>query len=1121
MKSFSALNFKEKMEYIGILAIYPLILLYEQIGKSVKFLNSRSKQITASILTVCLMLTMIPVMSLTAFASTADWSYPTSTPTESFADGTGEESDPYIIATAQQLANMSYLVNNDNANYGEKHYKLSANIDLAGGDWTPIGDYYNTFMGTFDGAYYTISNLTVQSDLGYCGLFGYVSGMINNVALTNVNVNGSYYVGGVAGYLEGYALINNCSVSGSISGNTAGGISGYLVGDIYNCFSTATVTATAVSSSANAGGITGYLYAGYIMNSYNTGTVSSSVSGEYDYAYSCAGGIVGFARNDSYVQVINCYNIGAVTAENTAIGSDVKCLAGALAGDSPGSIYNSYWLTTSAATITGDNGGKYYCDSFENSTDTVSYNGTTDEVSFTDALNAYVTEYSQSAENYGETAGLRIWTADAENTNNGYPVFEALHTHDNITFSPWFSTDILPTTSGNYYLVNDVTLEDFVWLQENVDITLCLNDKVVAAKEYKTCSIWVFEGTSLTICDCGDTDRSYTENERDYYWELDKIFDNNEKEKLTTGGVITGMANSGILNNGTLTINGGNIVGNYYSGNYPGGGIQNNGTLTINGGHILGNSTGNFYGGGVSNTGTFTMTGGEIAYNVSDGAGAGIHNFTEGTAVISGGIIHNNTSWGYIENISNGAGELTALLADGYAFYDKDGKEIAPEALATAEYLEVKKAIPPHTHTGVEGEFTVLTDWSQLATSGKYYLGDTIPAVSGNISIASGVEITLCLNGKTLDMGSYYITNNGTLNICDCQETVGSITGTNSTVTNNGALSITSGTVSGDRGIKNRKSGTAEISGTAKIIGTRDGIYNDGGTVSISGNAKVSGTSEYGIQNYGTIYLSGSPEISGYASIYVLDGEIHAQSSDDNATYTGGEITVELYTSHEGDIIVYNVDDGNKNLFRLIDSGYLLTQSGENLILAVPHTHSWSTDWTSNDTHHWHECTADGCEVTENSGKDGYGEHDYTGDYTCDCGLHSHDNGVTVYHPLTTTSGVALTGNYYLTDNITATNSVSPTGEFNLCLNGHTLDLGTKYFYVSNGDTVNVYDCQEDGEITGSYGNYTVQIGDANSTFILNSGKVSNTGNGHAIYNWHGTVNILGGKINAAVGTAQ
>ena len=278
MKSFKSLNFKKKKEYIGILAIYPLILLYEQIGKSVKFLNSRSKQITASILTVCLMLTMIPVMSLTASATTADWSYPTSTPIEPFADGTGAESDLYIIATAQQFANMSYLVNNDNANYGEKH-KLSANIDLAGGDWTPIGNYENRFMGTFDGAYYTISNLTV-SGFENAGLFGYANTnmdicVIENITLTNVNINSPRNSGGVVGNV-GYGYVDNCAVSGTTSGRCSRGVVGYMYGGyIDNCYSTATVTAILENAveynDATAGGLVGYNYGGRITNCYNTG----------------------------------------------------------------------------------------------------------------------------------------------------------------------------------------------------------------------------------------------------------------------------------------------------------------------------------------------------------------------------------------------------------------------------------------------------------------------------------------------------------------------------------------------------------------------------------------------------------------------------------------------------------------------------------------------------------------------------------------------------------------------------------------------------------------------------------------------------------------------------------
>ena len=43
------------------------------------------------------------------------------------------------------------------------------------------------------------------------------------------------------------------------------------------------------------------------------------------------------------------------------------------------------------------------------------------------------------------------------------------------------------------------------------------------------------------------------------------------------------------------------------------------------------------------------------------------------------------------------------------------------------------------------------------------------------------------------------------------------------------------------------------------------------------------------------------------------------------------------------------------------------------------HTHSWATEWSKNETHHWHECKGEGtCDVTENSGKNGYAAHTYS-----------------------------------------------------------------------------------------------------------------------------------------------
>lgn len=51
------------------------------------------------------------------------------------------------------------------------------------------------------------------------------------------------------------------------------------------------------------------------------------------------------------------------------------------------------------------------------------------------------------------------------------------------------------------------------------------------------------------------------------------------------------------------------------------------------------------------------------------------------------------------------------------------------------------------------------------------------------------------------------------------------------------------------------------------------------------------------------------------------------------------------------------------------------------LTITTPHVHQWTTEWTSDGSHHWHECTAEGCTLTAgtaNSEKGGYAEHNWT-----------------------------------------------------------------------------------------------------------------------------------------------
>ncbi len=129
---------------------------------------------------------------------------------------------------------------------------------------------------------------------------------------------------------------------------------------------------------------------------------------------------------------------------------------------------------------------------------------------------------------------------------------------------------------------------------------------------------------------------------------------------------------------------------------------------------------------------------------------------------------------------------------------------------------------------------------------------------------------------------------------------------------------------------------------------------------------------------------------------------------------------------------------------------------------------------------------------------------------------HIHDE-VTYTTAFTATSGEVSSGNYYLTNDITATGEIKISGSavVNLCLNGYTLDMGENYLTVSGKDTiVNIYDCNGNaGKITGTNREYGT-IRNYYSTLSLYSGVVSNTLH-NGIFNNSGTVNVLGGVVES------
>ena len=201
--------------------------------------------------------------------------------TELYNSGDGlaySEEEPEIPYTSN-ITNCTQLQDVQNNLTGD--YLLMNNIDCSdtinwnsGEGFIPIGNDTDRFFGTFDGQGYNITDLYINRIIIYQGLFGVIGdiGIIRNVKLIDMDIEGSLFTGGLAGM--SYGNITNCSSTGIISAPAKlGGLVGAVYGLLTNSFSTAKVSLS--QSQDSAGGLTGWLGAsGNIINSYATGNVT-------------------------------------------------------------------------------------------------------------------------------------------------------------------------------------------------------------------------------------------------------------------------------------------------------------------------------------------------------------------------------------------------------------------------------------------------------------------------------------------------------------------------------------------------------------------------------------------------------------------------------------------------------------------------------------------------------------------------------------------------------------------------------------------------------------------------------------------------------------------------------
>ena len=296
---------------------------------------------------------------------------------EPWTNGSGTETDPYLIETAANLAYLAEKVNEgyqaqDMAVFRYTYFMMTDDFDLNNINWTPIGNvnmnlegFY--FAGIFDGWYHNIDHLRIQSNADVCGLFGglggeiegnmHSNGMIMHLSVTNGSVTSAGMgAAGIVGAMAGDAMVIQCSFSGTISVSNmgeycgAGGIAAAAAEDarIIECSYHGSITATNNNymGAAGAGGIVGIaIGATYIGDCYNAGSINGNAM-----MLSVAAGILGATLQENEVSIWNCYNVGTVNALTKGGIFGMISPINPLKGEASLDVLNCYYLNTCGGT---------------------------------------------------------------------------------------------------------------------------------------------------------------------------------------------------------------------------------------------------------------------------------------------------------------------------------------------------------------------------------------------------------------------------------------------------------------------------------------------------------------------------------------------------------------------------------------------------------------------------------------------------------------------------------------------------------------------------------------------------------------------------------------------------
>ena len=539
--------------------------------------------------------------------------------------------------------------------------------------------------------------------------------------------------------------------------------------------------------------------------------------------------------------------------------------------------------------------------------------------------------------------------------------------HTDVIYQPWDGTSAIDYGDDNtayVYLTDNVTIQESLEIGEGKTLYLCLNGKTFASNG--TNKIVVKENSRLILCDCAGGG--------------------------TIDGADSGWGGTGIyLYNSTMDMYGGKITGGYASGKGGGGAIaldDVNCVFNMYGGEISGNKA-NRFGGAIflnSSTskkikgGTVNLYGGTISNNSAQIGGA-IYSQYGGTVNLYGGKISGNTA------TANGGG---AICLNHSGVLNMTGGKMQNN---TAK-----------TDGGAVNLFASTFTFSGGTISNNYsaeYGGAVYLSISGKLNMTGG---EICNNTAKEEGGAVHVYGeNATFNFSG-----GTITGNEAKKDGgavylnqeNSTLNMTGGEISGNKAARN--GGAVYMFRATSTLNLSGGTIKNNTAGSSGGAVYFNTTSDGKIQ--GILNISGDP---------VVKDNTVSDKANNIAMKTGKTLSIVgamtdgasvgiTTESKDYPVVFSNAYDTDYSGYFFADdeNAHVNYNSEKKLELAAgaPHTHSWATAWSNDETYHWHNCTAEGCDVTENSGKDGYGAHVYDDDADTTCNTCGYERTITPSH---------------------------------------------------------------------------------------------------------------------------